>query len=150
MPAALNSAPAPQVVITSALVVKIFAHSVPASLGFLACSRRSVTHSFLLGREHCFVRERVTDSPSAKMRHQTGILAAITGFVAGCQACGSCFGPINKVEHVRHVKRMQPDAHNATYGPTRGPLEWGQLNFLHTVSFWLSAEGLDGQLRCRC
>lgn len=81
------------------------------------------------------------------MRHQTGILAAITGFVAGCQACGSCFGPINKVEHVRHVKRMQPDAHNATYGPTRGPLEWGQLNFLHTVSFWLSAEGLDGQLR---
>lgn len=74
------------------------------------------------------------------------ILAAITGFAAGCQACGSCFGPINKVEHVRHVKRMQPDAHNATYGPTRGPLEWGQLNILHTVSFIrLSAEGLDGQ-----
>ncbi|KAF3763857.1 hypothetical protein M406DRAFT_279968 [Cryphonectria parasitica EP155] len=28
---------------------------------------------------------------------------------------------------------MQPDAYNATYGPTRGALEWGQLNFLHTT-----------------
>lgn len=28
---------------------------------------------------------------------------------------------------------MQPDAYNATYGPTRGSLEWGQLNFLHTT-----------------
>ncbi|KAL1869664.1 hypothetical protein Daus18300_005519 [Diaporthe australafricana] len=66
------------------------------------------------------------------MRHHSAI-AAIAGFAASCQACGSCFGPINKVEHVRHAKRMQPDAYNATYGPTRGPLEWGQLNFLHTT-----------------
>lgn len=80
------------------------------------------------------------------MRHHTAILAAISGLVAGCQACGSCFGPINKVEHVRHAKRMQPDAHNATYGPTRGSLEWGQLNFLHTVRPRLSSEGLDGQV----
>lgn len=27
---------------------------------------------------------------------------------------------------------MQPDAQNATTGP-KGPLEWGQLNFLHTT-----------------
>ena len=49
-------------------------------------------------------------------------------------ACGEsgCYGPINRVEHVRHVKRMQSGAPDAAYGPTR-PLEWGQLNFLHTV-----------------
>lgn len=32
----------------------------------------------------------------------------------------------------RNVRRMQPDAENATTGP-RGPLEWGQINFLHTT-----------------
>ncbi|KAI1377477.1 Metallo-dependent phosphatase-like protein [Hypoxylon crocopeplum] len=47
-------------------------------------------------------------------------------------ACSSCYGPTDHVEHVRHVKRMQPEAINATYGPTRA-LEWGQLNFLHTT-----------------
>ncbi|KAI3323308.1 Metallo-dependent phosphatase-like protein [Xylariaceae sp. AK1471] len=47
-------------------------------------------------------------------------------------ACEGCYGPTNHVEYVRHVKRMQPDAPNATYGPTRA-LEWGQLNFLHTT-----------------
>lgn len=68
------------------------------------------------------------------MRSRTTLAAIVSGLVAGSQACDSCFGPINKVEHVRHAKRMQPDAYNATYGPTRGSLEWGQLNFLHTVS----------------
>lgn len=41
---------------------------------------------------------------------------------------------------------MQPDAFNATYGPTRGTLEWGQLNFLHTVGrppLW-DEDGHDG------
>ncbi|PFH55572.1 hypothetical protein XA68_18029 [Ophiocordyceps unilateralis] len=49
-------------------------------------------------------------------------------------ACGvgSCYGPLNRVEHVRHVKRMQPGASDAIYGPKR-PLEWGQVNFLHTT-----------------
>lgn len=60
-------------------------------------------------------------------------LSIAAGLIAGSRACDSCFGPINRVEHVRHVKRMQPDANDATYGPTRGALEWGQLNFLHTV-----------------
>ena len=36
-------------------------------------------------------------------------------------------------QHVRMVKRMQPGALEASYGPTR-PLQWGQLNVLHTVS----------------
>lgn len=70
------------------------------------------------------------------MRYSTPVAAAFAGsfFSTGSHACNDCFGPINKVEHVRHVKRMQPDAYNATYGPTGGQLAWGQLNFLHTVS----------------
>ncbi|CAK7230109.1 hypothetical protein SCUCBS95973_007459 [Sporothrix curviconia] len=52
--------------------------------------------------------------------------------LATATACDSCYGPINRVEHVRHVKRIQPGAPEATYGPTR-PLEWGQLNVLHTA-----------------
>jgi len=32
----------------------------------------------------------------------------------------------------RNVRRMQPDASNATTSP-RAPLEWGQINFLHTT-----------------
>ncbi|ORY58770.1 phospho protein phosphatase [Pseudomassariella vexata] len=65
------------------------------------------------------------------MRFQT-VLAGVATLATSCSACDSCFGPINRVEHVRQVKRMQSDAHNATYGPTRA-LEWGQLNFLHTT-----------------
>lgn len=71
------------------------------------------------------------------MKGHAILAAAVSGLIARGQACDSCFGPINKVEHVRHAKRMQPDAYNATYGPTRGSLEWGQLNFMHTVS-WCS------------
>ncbi|KAK7729809.1 hypothetical protein SLS53_009177 [Cytospora paraplurivora] len=69
------------------------------------------------------------------MRYSTSVTVAFAGsfFSTGSHACSDCFGPINKVEHVRHVKRIQPDAYNATYGPTRGPLAWGQLNFLHTT-----------------
>lgn len=52
-------------------------------------------------------------------------------------ACGggdddSCYGPTNNVEYVRQVKRMQPGAPGAVSGPKK-PLEWGQVNFLHTV-----------------
>jgi hypothetical protein len=49
-------------------------------------------------------------------------------------ACDSCYGPATKDIHVRNVRRMQPGAQNATTMP-KGPLEWGQINFLHTVSF---------------
>lgn len=52
-------------------------------------------------------------------------------------ACGdsslSCYGPTNTVQHVRQVKRMQPGVPPAAYGP-KNPLEWGQVNFMHTVS----------------
>jgi len=48
-------------------------------------------------------------------------------------ACGGCYGPSSEVVHERNVRRMQPDASGATVGP-KAELEWGQLNFLHTVS----------------
>lgn len=61
------------------------------------------------------------------------LLAAVgPSLVAACNDGNSCYGPIDNVEYVRQVKRMQPGAPNATYGP-KGPLEWGQINFLHTV-----------------
>jgi len=72
------------------------------------------------------------------MFRSLGVVAA--GLVAlaapGVVGCGedSCYGPTNKVEHVRQVKRMQPGAPGAAYGP-KGPLEWGQVNFLHTVCY---------------
>lgn len=59
-------------------------------------------------------------------------LAAAAAYVPSSLACDTCYGPTTHVEHVRHVKRIQPSSPNATYGPTRA-LEWGQLNFLHTV-----------------
>ncbi|KAL8702950.1 MAG: hypothetical protein Q9201_003879 [Fulgogasparrea decipioides] len=50
----------------------------------------------------------------------------------GSFACDDCYGPHRDAAHVRHVRRMQPDAQGATASP-RAPLEWGQLNFLHTT-----------------
>ncbi|KAK4231502.1 Metallo-dependent phosphatase-like protein [Podospora fimiseda] len=59
----------------------------------------------------------------------------------GVGACGEGDGSHNchAGEHVRLVKRMQPGALDAAYGPTR-PLQWGQLNVLHTSDThgWLS------------
>ncbi|TVY17093.1 Secreted protein [Lachnellula arida] len=52
--------------------------------------------------------------------------------VSSALACDSCYGPSSAVVHERNVRRMQPEASNATSGP-KGPLEWGQLNFLHTT-----------------
>jgi hypothetical protein len=60
-------------------------------------------------------------------------LAAIIPLAVACGTDGeSCYGPVNTVEHVRHVKRIQPGAPDAPYGP-KSALEWGQVNFLHTV-----------------
>lgn len=56
------------------------------------------------------------------------VAAALTPVLA----CDSCYGPQDEVVHVRNVRRLQPSAPNATVGPS-SPLEWGQLNFLHTV-----------------
>ncbi|TGJ83897.1 hypothetical protein E0Z10_g4861 [Xylaria hypoxylon] len=67
------------------------------------------------------------------VKHYVAVVTALTLALAPVTlACQGCYAPANHIEHVRHVKRMQPDALNATYGPTRA-LEWGQLNFLHTT-----------------
>ncbi len=60
-------------------------------------------------------------------------LAVVLGLVASVLACDSCYGPVTDVVHERLVRRMQPEAQSAVSGPS-GPLAWGQLNFLHTVS----------------
>ncbi|MCJ1309321.1 hypothetical protein MMC25_002980 [Agyrium rufum] len=44
-------------------------------------------------------------------------------------ACDSCYGPTDKIMH----KREQPGALDATDGPGRGALAWGQFNVLHTT-----------------
>lgn len=48
-------------------------------------------------------------------------------------ACDSCYGPQDAVVHTRNVPRMQPGVESATTGP-KSALEWGQINFMHTVS----------------
>lgn len=44
----------------------------------------------------------------------------------------TCYGPVKPAAHVRNVRRMQPEAQNATTSPKK-ELEWGQINFLHTT-----------------
>lgn len=51
---------------------------------------------------------------------------------SGALACGDCSAPQNEVVQTRLVRRMQPDAQNASSGP-KAPLEWGQVNFLQTT-----------------
>ena len=63
------------------------------------------------------------------------MLLSVIGLAAclvGVQACDSCYGPEDHVQHKRLVPRMQPEALNATVSP-RKPLEWGQINFLQTT-----------------
>ncbi|KAI2643239.1 Metallo-dependent phosphatase-like protein [Xylaria nigripes] len=71
--------------------------------------------------------------------------ALALALVPASLACEGCYGPTSHVEHVRHVKRMQPGALNATYGP-KGPLEWGQLNIMHTTD---THGWLEGHLKER-
>ena len=63
----------------------------------------------------------------------------------GAVACAGCGGPQENVQHNRLVRRMQPEALNATTAP-KGPLEWGQINFLHTTDThgWLEGHLKEG------
>lgn len=62
-----------------------------------------------------------------------GLLASAVAVAFACEGDSSCYGPLkDDVVLTRNVRRMQPDAQNATSLP-RGPLEWGQINFLHTT-----------------
>lgn len=76
----------------------------------------------------------------------------ISGFVPvfaiAALACDSCYGPRDDAVHVRNVRRMQPESQSATVQP-RAPLEWGQLNFLHTTDThgWLEGSGMSRHCR---
>lgn len=62
-----------------------------------------------------------------------GVLAVTIASAWACEGDHSCYGPLqDDVVLTRNVRRMQPDAQNATTMP-KGPLEWGQINFLHTT-----------------
>ncbi|CAO2653970.1 Nn.00g107030.m01.CDS01 [Neocucurbitaria sp. VM-36] len=62
-----------------------------------------------------------------------GAIASLIATGSACEGDHSCYGPLkDDVVLTRNVRRMQPDAQNATTCP-RGPLEWGQINFLHTT-----------------
>jgi 2',3'-cyclic-nucleotide 2'-phosphodiesterase (5'-nucleotidase family) len=60
-------------------------------------------------------------------------IASLVATAAACEGDHSCYGPLkDDVVLTRNVRRMQPDAQNATTSP-KAPLEWGQINFLHTT-----------------
>jgi 2',3'-cyclic-nucleotide 2'-phosphodiesterase (5'-nucleotidase family) len=62
-----------------------------------------------------------------------GAFAVIVACALACEGDHSCYGPLqDDVVLTRNVRRMQPDAQNATTSP-RVPLEWGMLNMLHTT-----------------
>ena len=64
------------------------------------------------------------------MRVFAAVSAAVV-LLSPALGCDDCYGP-NAGQHMRNVRRMQPDAQNASYGP-KEPLAWGQINFLHTT-----------------
>ncbi|KAK4184174.1 Metallo-dependent phosphatase-like protein [Podospora australis] len=74
-------------------------------------------------------------------------LSLLSGFTAlgGVLGCDSCYGPAEPDQHVRLVRRMQPGALAADYGPDR-PLQWGQLNVMHTSDThgWLAGHIKEG------
>ncbi|KFY91548.1 hypothetical protein V500_04616 [Pseudogymnoascus sp. VKM F-4518 (FW-2643)] len=73
------------------------------------------------------------------VQHLFQSLAVAALAITHATACDECYGPTNFITHERIVRRMQPDAQGATYGPTR-ELEWGQINFLQTTDThgWLA------------
>jgi 2',3'-cyclic-nucleotide 2'-phosphodiesterase (5'-nucleotidase family) len=69
------------------------------------------------------------------MRHYTtfAAFASLAASVIACEGDHSCYGPLkDDVVLTRNVRRMQPDAQNTTTNP-KAPLEWGQINFMHTT-----------------
>ncbi|OBT39995.1 hypothetical protein VE00_09429 [Pseudogymnoascus sp. WSF 3629] len=66
------------------------------------------------------------------VQHLFQSLAVAALAITRVTACDECYGPTDFITHERVVRRMQPDAQGATYGPTQ-ELEWGQINFLQTT-----------------
>ncbi|KAG4440478.1 hypothetical protein IFR05_004013 [Cadophora sp. M221] len=63
---------------------------------------------------------------------KSAILVRLGTILGSAIACDSCYGPFSAVVHERLVRRIQPGS-NTTIAEPRGPLEWGELNFLHTT-----------------
>ncbi|KFY13710.1 hypothetical protein V492_03085 [Pseudogymnoascus sp. VKM F-4246] len=66
------------------------------------------------------------------VQHLFQSLAVAALAITHATACDECYGPTDFITHERIVRRMQPDAQGAAYGPTQ-ELEWGQINFLQTT-----------------
>ncbi|EMC94032.1 hypothetical protein BAUCODRAFT_36499 [Baudoinia panamericana UAMH 10762] len=67
------------------------------------------------------------------MKLTSAAVLALTGLYGTAFACEACAGDgESDIVLTRNVRRMQPDAQNASSLP-RSPLAWGQLNFLHTT-----------------
>lgn len=65
--------------------------------------------------------------------------------ISAASACSSCDGGEEPAAYPRFTRRMQPGAVNATTQP-RGPLHWGQINFIHTSDShgWLEGHIKEG------
>jgi 2',3'-cyclic-nucleotide 2'-phosphodiesterase (5'-nucleotidase family) len=94
------------------------------------CSYKSSNAGFCLLLQTSNSFPLFSQSLAVKMLLQSLALAAWAIPIA--VACDDCYGPTNFVKHERLVRRMQPTASNASYGPSN-PLQWGQINFLQTT-----------------
>jgi 2',3'-cyclic-nucleotide 2'-phosphodiesterase (5'-nucleotidase family) len=63
--------------------------------------------------------------------HYSPVTTVLTTIIATAFACEPCEHPERDIVLTRNVRRMQPEAVGAVSEP-RAPLEWGQLNFMHT------------------
>jgi 2',3'-cyclic-nucleotide 2'-phosphodiesterase (5'-nucleotidase family) len=63
--------------------------------------------------------------------HYSSMIIMLATLAATAYACEPCEHPERDVVLTRHVRRMQPEAIKAVSQP-RAPLDWGQLNFMHT------------------
>lgn len=63
-----------------------------------------------------------------RITHVVGLIAVALPALA----CDTCYGPQNDVVMTRNVRRMQVGVPEAVNKP-KAPLEWGQVNFMHTT-----------------
>ncbi|KAJ3950080.1 uncharacterized protein N0V96_001217 [Colletotrichum fioriniae] len=78
-----------------------------------------------------------------RLGNSTWVSLALAFGAVPALACESCEHPERDVVLTRNVRRAQPDAQAAAVAP-RGPLSWGQLNFLHTTD---THGWLEGHIR---
>lgn len=90
--------------------------------------------------------------PASPHQDKMKFFTVIPLLATAVYACEDCYGSQLDGAHARNVRRMQPDAQGAVARP-KGPLQWGQLNFLHTTDThgWLEGSAVrDGNKPRRC